>query len=116
MARLIVTAPAAGYTGDVGAVHFRDGVAEADTVNHSAELTYMRNAGYLIDEPPEVEAPDDSAEPAEELAQPSKPKVAQPVADWRAYAVSKGLSVDEADAMTKNQLVERFTDESEDTE
>jgi hypothetical protein len=41
----------------------------------------------------------------DELQLPSK---AAPKNEWVGYAVSQGMSVDDADAMTKNDLIEKF--------
>jgi hypothetical protein len=55
---------------------------------------------------PELEQHDEPA-PVDDV--PVKPKQVAPKADWVAYAGSMSdLSVIEADAMTKAQLVERF--------
>jgi hypothetical protein len=116
MAKLIVLTPVPGVNDDVGRVHFSNGVAEIDDTVHAAELNYMRNAGYIIREPDETaeEPAVDDPQPAAEAG--DKPKKTAPVAEWRAYAVTQGLSVEEADALTKNQLVERFaSDESEES-
>lgn len=37
------------------------------------------------------------------------PNKSAAVGDWRAYAVSQGLTAEEAEALTKDQLQERFT-------
>lgn len=37
---------------------------------------------------------------------PPKPAAAKP--EWVGYAVTQGMSLDDADAMTKNDLIERF--------
>ena len=47
-------------------------------------------------------------EPAPADDAPAKPKPADPKADWVAYAEAHGLSHDDADAMTKAALVEKF--------
>lgn len=116
MTRLIVKTPEPGYSGPVGAVLFHQGRAEVDPDLHAAELAYMRNAGYRIEDP---ETADEPAEAVAESPEPgagepvAKPKKTASVGEWRAYATSQGLTDEEADALTKNQLVERFADEEE---
>lgn len=39
---------------------------------------------------------------------PEKPKQVAPKADWVDYAVSEGLDRDEAEAMTKAELIEQY--------
>ena len=116
MSRYVVIAPAPGHTGPVGGVHFQDGVAEVDDATHGAELAYMRNAGYDVREATSAAEANVGLTPDEVAAMgqsdlTEKPKKTAPVAEWRAYAVSKGLSAEEAEGLTKNQLVERFDEE-----
>jgi hypothetical protein len=48
----------------------------------------------------------DATDPADgEVRVPSKNALKD---EWVGYAVSKGMSVDDADAMTKTDLIERF--------
>jgi hypothetical protein len=61
------------------------------------------------DEPEAVAESEQHDESATVVDAPAKPKAANPKADWVTYAGSvSDLSVIEADAMTKAQLVERF--------
>lgn len=113
MSRYIVRTPAPGHTGNVGAVHFQDGVAEVNDETHAAELAYMHHAGYHIRPADEAETEVDETAAAEVDSAAAKPKKTAPVGDWRVYATTQGLSAEEADALTKNQLVERFADEEE---
>lgn len=78
---------------------------------HLAGLEYAR----LKHEHPEVDPIDLRDEAAElhgdvipEDAPGPRPKPAAPKGDWVAYAESMGMDHDEADAMTKVQLLERF--------
>ena len=43
-----------------------------------------------------------------------QPRKSGSAADWRAYAIANGMSPEEAETFTRDQLVERFT--SEETE
>lgn len=38
-----------------------------------------------------------------------RPGVNAPKNEWVGYAVSQGMTVDDADAMTKNDLIEKYT-------
>jgi hypothetical protein len=107
--RYIVSTPASDHTGIVGGVHFMNGTAEVDDATHGAALAYMRAAGYVIrdaDQATDVVEPD-----VAEFEVGGKPKKNAPVGEWRAYAQTKGLSAEEAEGLTKNQLVERFDEE-----
>lgn len=98
--RYTVRTPEAGYTGMVGRVGFGDGVAVVDESTNAAELTYFRNAGY------HVEPVEPAGEAAEAAALP--PRRSASTQDWRAYAVSQGMPAVDADALSRDQLVERF--------
>lgn len=115
MTKHIVATPAPGHTGQVGGVHFQDGVAEIDDTTHAAELAYMRGAGYDVREVvAESSAPEDEPELSEPVeSDAAKPKKTAAVGEWRVYATTQGMSAEDADALTKNQLVERFADEGE---
>jgi hypothetical protein len=91
MAAVTVTTPEPGYTGQVGNVVFADGVATVDEDTHAAELAYFRGRGYGV-------------EPVE--GNDSEPGGVE--AAWRAYAVTHGMSAEEAEEFTRDQLVERF--------
>jgi hypothetical protein len=106
MAVIKVTSPVGDYSGNCGAVQFDQGVAYADTNLNAAELAYMRANGYGVEEDPEAK----EAEEPEELLRPPRNGSAEA---WRAYAVASGLSVEEAGALTRDQLVERFADSEE---
>lgn len=98
-----ITTPVAGFTGESVGVSFRDGVGHTD---NPAALAYFRSQGYG------VEAPTPAAGEQDESALPKKSASAEA---WRTYAVEHGdLLPDEAAAMTRDQLVERFTTTKED--
>lgn len=97
-----VTAPAAGYSGPLGGVQFIDTVVVIDEATHPAELAYVRQAGYQVEEL----VPVDSELPAA----PELPKKSAGAAAWRAYAVEHGgMTEADAAALSRDQLVERFT-------
>lgn len=45
-----VTAPVAGYTGDVGTITFAKGRAFVTDDDNAGALTYFRNQGYLVED------------------------------------------------------------------
>lgn len=104
MVAFTVSTPEPGYAGRVGAVEFVDGAATVDEVTHAAELAYFRVRGYGV-EPVE---PGESGPVEDEEATDELPKKSASTDAWRAYAVKHGMSAEEADAFTRDQLVERF--------
>lgn len=111
MARFRITTPVPGASGEVGGVVFAHGVAEVDDQTHPAVVAYCRGAGYgvePIDEPAEVEAEPDE----DDGVQPPKKSASTDI--WRAWAVEHGgMPADEAETLSRDQLVERFTSTEE---
>lgn len=115
MATYLVRTPVAGYNGDVGNIHFKDGQALVD--EEAQEINYLRGAGYIftdpaagepaadepVDETP-VEADVDGDGVVDEL-----PKKTAVVAEWRAFAVAHGMPQADADAMSKDALINHYT-------
>jgi hypothetical protein len=115
MAAFTVTTPEPGYVGQVGSVVFVDGAATVDEVTYAAELAYFRDRGYGVEpvdggEPESVEVEDEAQVEDEEpdVEADAPPKKSASAAAWRAYAVTHGMSAEEADEFTRDQLVERF--------
>jgi hypothetical protein len=103
MATYKVTTPVGGWSGDVGGVHFADGVALIDDETGAPALAYCRSAGYVV----EASGPDE--EPVEEPAG-AQPKKSASTEAWRTWAVEHGgMAADEAATLSRDQLVERFT-------
>lgn len=103
MAQYLVTTPVPGFTGDVGSVHFADGVALIDDETDAAALAYCRAAGYTVEAP---------ADPEPEGAE--VPKKSASTEAWRTWAVEHGgMEADEAATLSRDQLVERFTSTEE---
>jgi hypothetical protein len=96
-----VTTPADKHTGQVGKVHFADGMATVDADEHAAELAYFRQAGYLV-EP--VEAPAGAPEPQRPAGNASKD-------EWVAFAVARGMPEDQAKAANKADLIETLKED-----
>lgn len=125
MTLLKVTTVVADYTGFCGRVEFTQGTGYADPDKHAAELLYMRANGYTIEELPGTEDPEDSAaagdagpqEPSDsepgEAGAPVKPRRSASAAAWRAYALTQGMTAEEADSLNRDQLAERFADPEE---
>lgn len=116
MTQYLVTTVVPGFTGDVGTVHFADGVALVDDEKDAATLAYCRSAGYTVEEPASVEeAVDEAEEPLDELGD-EQPKKSASTDAWRTWAVDHGgMTADEAATLSRDQLVERFTTSTEET-
>ena len=77
---------------------------------------YVDRDGYLVDpsapaeSKPEAEPKDEAeAEPEEEAeVEPQRPAQAEPKAAWVDWAVSQGADADEAEALTKAELIEFY--------
>jgi hypothetical protein len=99
-----VHSPREGYDGVSVGVRFRDGVAEVNPAEHPAALAYFERAGYRIEH----------GDPAAEVEQgqpeaPERPADRGPKAEWVRYVVALGeLDEDEAEKLTRDQLVERY--------
>lgn len=107
--RYRITAPVANYRGDLAGLIFRAGVAEADSDNDFAALEYCRRRGYTVE-------PADAPEAEDAAAQGGgveRPKDYAPKTEWVTYAAnhpdeSRRLSAEDADALTKAELVELY--------
>jgi hypothetical protein len=107
VAQYLVTTPVPGFTGDVGSVHFADGVALVDGDADAAALAYCRAAGYTVEDSTD-EQPEPDVEPDE--ADDEQPKRSASTEAWRTWAVEHGgMEADEAATLSRDQLVERFT-------
>ena len=105
-----VSTPAPGYAGMVGSVQFADGVAVMDSDSHAAELAYVTAAGYTVepvgvDEPAVVEDVDGDG------VVETLPKKSASAEEWRKFATAHGVPQDEADSLSRDQLVARFIKE-----
>jgi hypothetical protein len=111
MARYRVSTPVPGANDKIGDVVFTDGVALVDEDADAAVLAYCRGAGYS------VELADEQTVEAEEPAgeeSAATPKKSASTEAWRAWAVEHGgMSAEEAETLSRDQLVERFTSTEE---
>lgn len=132
----LVRTPVPGVNETVGKVTFVDGAAKVD--ENAAELAYFRSAGYQIDDFDEAfdaaKANDEDPAGADELEgmdaqtgdHDDDPLVVRDVNDdgveevlprksastdtWRQFAVQHGgMHEDDANAMTRDELVAHFT-------
>lgn len=104
MATVKVSTPVPGYSGSVGGVAFAGGVAVVDEDAFAAEVGYFRRTGYTVEDV--VASPEPDGEPGE------MPKKSASTEAWRAYAVEHGMPQEEADGLSRDQLVELYTKEN----
>jgi len=105
MATHRITTPQAGHTGKVGNVEFVDGVAEIDEATYPGEFAYFNSAGYGVEElDPAEEADVDGDGTVEKL-----PRRNASEATWRVFAVDHGMSEEEADGLTRDELIARYS-------
>jgi len=105
MATHKISAPEAGHTGKVGNVEFVDGVAEVDEAAYPGELAYFRAQGYGVEElDPAEEVDVDGDGVVEKL-----PRRNASEASWRAFAVEHGMDQEQADGMTRDELIAHFS-------
>lgn len=100
MAKFLVKTPVADFSGALGGVMFSDGQAVIDEDTHPSELAYCR-AKYVVE-------PYVAEEPEQEQIEDPMPRKSASKADWLAYAVEHGVDPAEAEALTRDQLVELF--------
>ena len=134
-----VTTPTAGYNGEVGGVYFVNGAAVVEAPAPLAPLpysddedgqltrrqltereeigqhpgyramSYFRQAGYGVEDiTPDTEAAPDDADADSTPIVPSKSASTEV---WRAFAKQAGMPVEQADSLTRDQLVEHYTKE-----
>lgn len=100
---VVVRSPVAGFDGVVAGVEFRDGVA---MVAPGPALAYMVSAGYTIDGPAGA-AGGDGSDPDGEV-EPARPDRKATKAAWVAYAVAMGEDPEDAAALTRAELADRY--------
>ncbi len=107
-----ITAPVADFRGTVAGVEFVDGQA---TTDNEAALAYFRRHGYRVEDAAgDVEADTvEDVDEDQEQEQAEAPAQSASKAEWVAYATAhpdeaRRLSVEDAEQLTKAELVERF--------
>lgn len=106
-----ITAPVAGYTGTVAGVTLANGTGET---NNESAVSYFRRHGYTVEEVAQ-EAPaethdaggqvDGGGDPA---PSPALPPRSASKADWKAHAIASGMSEEDAETATRDQLADRY--------
>lgn len=106
MATYKVTAPEK-VTGEVAGATFVKGVAEVDDTNRAALAYFRRHDSYTVEPAPEPPASPPSSGDGDSSKVPSR---SASKADWVAHATSPegGMTEAAAEAMTRDQLAEKF--------
>ncbi len=101
--RYRISTPVKGYDGVVAGVRFVDGIGESST---EAGLAYFRRHGYGITEV--GDEPATQEEPAPPVVGP--PSRGASKADWVKFATApaQGMTEADAEAMTRDQLAEKY--------
>jgi hypothetical protein len=135
-----ITTPLLGFTGVSAGVNFTNGAAEIeapelpplpegrdpdrqerqerDRIGQDdgfRQLRYFRTQGYGVEEVSEPEPADEPltpvpVDPLTPVVVSKAPARSAPKSDWFAYAIANGMDEDEADKLTRDQLVELFLD------
>lgn len=108
MSRYRVTTPVPDFTGVVGNCAFSNGAYEGPV--QAGPLAYFQGAGYTVEQL-DVPAEEPAAEPAvvEDGGSPEPPPLPAKSAnkpEWVAAAVARGIDPANAEAATKEQLIE----------
>lgn len=122
MTKYRITAPEARFNGEFAGLVFRAGEAAAETPADQAAVTYCQRRGYTVvpadrdgvapsaAEQPDTNAADAAADDGLEVVvdTPARPADYAQKGDWVAYAVSCGATEEDAQAATKNELIELY--------
>ncbi|MFY7069588.1 hypothetical protein ACOQFV_27335 [Nocardiopsis changdeensis] len=98
-----ITAPVPGYTGVVAGVALANGVGET---SDEGVLAYFHRHRYKVEAV--EQAPEEDGGQGGGEQPPARPAKSASKADWLAYAVAQGMPEEEAEAATRDQLVERY--------
>lgn len=104
--RYRISTPVADFTGVVANCAFGQGKYEGEV--EPGPLHYFQGAGYtveVLDETPVETAAEDTADPL--------PGKAASKGDWVTAAVARGMSTEDAEKLTRDQLVEHLTKEGD---
>jgi hypothetical protein len=123
MTKYRITAPETRFNGEFAGLVFRAGEASAETPADQAAVTYCQRRGYTVTAVDrDGEAPPDAEQPATDPAaaasdddglevvvdEPTRPADYAQKGDWVAYAVARGATEEDAQAATKNELIELY--------
>lgn len=122
MTKYRIAAPETRFNGEFAGLVFRAGEASAETPADQAAVIYCQRRGYdVVAVGPEGETPLD-AEQSEAsdpnasvddglevvVDEPTRPADYAQKGDWVAYAVARGATEEDAQAATKNELIELY--------
>lgn len=128
MTKYRITAPEARFNGEFAGLVFRAGEASAETPADQAAVTYCQRRGYTVTavdrdgepvpgtEPAHVDNTDPEVETVDDdgldvvVEAPTRPADYATKSDWVTYALSvdKSLTREDAEAATKNDLIEKY--------
>lgn len=101
----ITTTKVKGFTGTVVGVAFASGQAVTDSL---AAYRYFRSRPDGYDVEAVDEQPPPPPAPTEVVPRDTKPATTENKPEWVAWAVHNGLSAEDAEKLTKPELIERF--------
>ncbi|GAA1026836.1 hypothetical protein GCM10009557_05950 [Virgisporangium ochraceum] len=107
---LKITAPKP-VTAKVVGVAFVDGVATVDEVQHRAAVAYFRrHRGYIVQpvDDPQATEPAGADETGGGQPPAGPPTRSASKGDWVKHATAQGMTEADAEALTRDQLAERF--------
>ena len=125
MTKYTITAPETRFNGEFAGLVFRAGEASAETPAVQAAVTYCQRRGYTVTavdrdgealpaaEQPNAVTPDPDVDSVDDgldvvVDEPTRPADYAQKGDWVAYAVARGASKEDAQAATKNELIELY--------
>lgn len=99
--------PVGGFTGTVAGVHFKDGKGDTDDPQ---ALAYFARKGYdisgAVKPPVAFDDEPEGQEPEPQEFDDDRPAKSASKAEWAEYAKANG--VNNADELTKAEIIERF--------
>ena len=98
-----VSTPVPDYTGVVGNCAFANGVYKG--LVEPGPLGYFLQAGYTVED---LDEPEDTEPPVEPDPLPAR---SASKADWVAAAIARGMSEEDTEKLTRDELVALYTKE-----